>query len=977
MMLLRRRALISLMTIHLMKASPLLRIPLPEPMAVLPLVFLPSPSLITRWPRIESIPSDITVVANPGECTAVVYWSEPIASDNCTPSHQIIKESSVESGEVFSVGPTRVLYRAFDAMGNESAVQSFTVTVEDKESPVLVLPGNLTIHCGDELPAPWQTLQQLAAAGGSATDNCSLDESTFSLRSETASAENCPYVLTRTYEIADAHGNIATAQHRIIVEGEEPVLKSGQGTEDVTLTLNSTNNVTCNGGSDGSIVIEINSTNPPYSVSWSGPISGNESNLSGGSYTISNLEAGNYTITVTDQDNNPQTLNETVTEPDALIITSQPQNQTDCKENQVEFSVSVDNAVGTVNYQWQRKRPADADFGNVAGGNSATLTVTNIGVGGEDVHGSLYRVIVTDNCQAITSNEATLNVNEIIDLTPNQTLINICNGENVTYEVFTQGDVVGYEWKKSVTSGEWTTITNGGAYSGATTSALTIANATANESASYRVFVTFNTLNQPAGYPTCVESSDTRVRELVVDDESPVAICRNITVQLDAAGNATIVPADIDDGSSDNCGIASMTLSQTSFTCTDVGNNTVTLTVTDTNGNTSTCNAIVTVEDNVDPTANCQNITVQLDAAGNATIVPADVDNVSSDNCGIASMTLSQTSFTCTDVGNNTVTLTVTDTNGNTSTCNAIVTVEDNVDPTANCQNITVQLDAAGNATIVPADVDNVSSDNCGIASMTLSQTSFACADVGNNMVTLTVTDTNGNTSTCNATVNVEDNVAPTANCQNITLQLDATGNATIAEDAVNNGSSDNCGGTLTFDTNITSFNCSNVGANPVVLTVTDSNGNTATCNAIVTVEDTIPPTVATCPADVTVDNSPGFCYATETLVNPGTATAVDNCNPSPTITGTRSDGLNLTDNYPVGITTITWEATDGSNISTCEQTVEVIDNEGPTFTVPGDITIYADASCNENRDPAQTGNPINPKDNCTSTVKSNNRLFR
>ena len=44
------------------------------------------------------------------------------------------------------------------------------------------------------------------------------------------------------------------------------------------------------------------------------------------------------------------------------------------------------------------------------------------------------------------------------------------------------------------------------------------------------------------------------------------------------------------------------------------------------------------------------------------------------------------------------------------------------------------------------------------------------------------------------ATVTVEDNVNPTAICQDITVQLDASGNATIAEDAVNNGSSDACG---------------------------------------------------------------------------------------------------------------------------------------------------------------------------------------
>jgi hypothetical protein len=61
-------------------------------------------------------------------------------------------------------------------------------------------------------------------------------------------------------------------------------------------------------------------------------------------------------------------------------------------------------------------------------------------------------------------------------------------------------------------------------------------------------------------------------------------------------------------------------------------------------------------------------------------------------------------------------------------------------------------------------------------------------------VVTLTVTDANGNTSTCDATVTIEDNIAPTAICQNITVQLDATGTVTITSAQIDNGSSDNCG---------------------------------------------------------------------------------------------------------------------------------------------------------------------------------------
>lgn len=58
---------------------------------------------------------------------------------------------------------------------------------------------------------------------------------------------------------------------------------------------------------------------------------------------------------------------------------------------------------------------------------------------------------------------------------------------------------------------------------------------------------------------------------------------------------------------------------------------------------------------------------------------------------------------------------------------------------------------------------------------------------------------------------------------------------------------------------------------------------------------------------------------------NVGTATATDNCDPSVTITGVRSDAQALSAPYPAGVTTITWTATDAcGNSSQCPQTVTV-----------------------------------------------------
>ena len=129
----------------------------------------------------------------------------------------------------------------------------------------------------------------------------------------------------------------------------------------------------------------------------------------------------------------------------------------------------------------------------------------------------------------------------------------------------------------------------------------------------------------------------------------------------------------------------------------------------------------------------CQDVTLQLDGSGNGTLTTGDVDNGSSDNCDLTpTLTLSQTAFDCSHVGSNTVTLTVEDDNSNTATCTATITVEDTVDPTALCQDVTLQLDGSGNGTLTTGDVDNGSSDNCDATpTLTLSQTAFDCSHVG------------------------------------------------------------------------------------------------------------------------------------------------------------------------------------------------------------------------------------------------------
>src|SRR5262245_49021432 len=185
------------------------------------------------------------------------------------------------------------------------------------------------------------------------------------------------------------------------------------------------------------------------------------------------------------------------------------------------------------------------------------------------------------------------------------------------------------------------------------------------------------------------------------------------------------------------------------------------------------------------------------------------------------------------------------------------------------------------NAKIINKAVDNGSYDNYTPQANLVYETnikSFNCSNIGSPVtVTLKVTDASGNTTTATAIVTAEDKLKPTVVTKNITVPLDGTGNATITDKAVDNGSSDNCTAqaNLVFETNIKSFNCSNIGS-PVTVTlkVTDASGNAAMETAIVTIVDNTPPAISGSSPDVAVLSPPNHKMR-DVVIN---YTASDNC---------------------------------------------------------------------------------------------------
>lgn len=188
------------------------------------------------------------------------------------------------------------------------------------------------------------------------------------------------------------------------------------------------------------------------------------------------------------------------------------------------------------------------------------------------------------------------------------------------------------------------------------------------------------------------------------------------------------------------------------------------------------------------------------------------------------------------------------------------------------------------------------------------------------------------------------DTIDPIAVCQNINVQLDQDGQIIVSANDVDGGSSDNsCFFTLELNPN--TFDCSDLGANTVTLTVTDPSGNTDTCTTTIMIEDDLAP-LLTCPSNSSVayDSGEDF-YTLPDYASIGDVTAIDNCTSNVTILQNPAPGTQLT----IGTYTISFETTDDeNNTSNCSFeliVVEILSNGD--FEFNDGLSIYPNPTSN------------------------------
>jgi HYR domain/SprB repeat/Secretion system C-terminal sorting domain len=451
-------------------------------------------------------------------------------------------------------------------------------------------------------------------------------------------------------------------------------------------------NLSCNGANNGAAEVVITAGASPMTFAWSN-----------GEVTpsVSNLGAGLYTVNVTDGNGCPAVLSINIGQPSQLLANATTTAETALGANDGTATANPTGGTGAYSYAWSN--------------GTVLQTTINLAPGS-------YTVIITDE-NGCTIEQSVEVSSFLCAISAQNTIVNVsCAGAaNGAVTVSLQGGTApfNYAWSNGGTTA---TIANlsGGTYT------LNILDANGcNVSNTVKI-------DEPSPYSAW-------------DVQTVNPLCPN-----DATGAAT---ASISGGTQPYAFLWSN--GATGNTLSDVPAGDYSVQVTDDNGCESGTSVSLTSSDNELPTISAQNATLALNTNGSVQVTLADLSAQFSDNCGVAGTNISPQSFDCSNIGLQTVTLTVTDLSGNTAATTAQVNVVDNIVPVLTCP--TDILTCSYNNVVNYASP--VAEDNCLLAGnghwALEGPASGSSFPEGTTVVTYTYTDASGNNGSCSFDVTV------------------------------------------------------------------------------------------------------------------------------------------------------------------------------------------------------------------------------
>lgn len=149
------------------------------------------------------------------------------------------------------------------------------------------------------------------------------------------------------------------------------------------------------------------------------------------------------------------------------VITQQPMSQTDCETNSIRMMVTSN----ATQFQWEKKRPQDANFTSISGATQSSYQIYPTG-GTQHPSGTQYRVKLNINACQVISEPASITLHSITNIT-NPSICERGSGR-LEAQIPTINQASNFQWAVSINNAPFEDLADNSSYSGAQTPNLTI-----------------------------------------------------------------------------------------------------------------------------------------------------------------------------------------------------------------------------------------------------------------------------------------------------------------------------------------------------------------------------------------------------------------------------------------------------------------------------------------------------------------------
>ena len=258
---------------------------------------------------------------------AGIYTVTLIASNNCSQADTFTQQISVLGVTIQTTadscfGGNNAKAIAVVTGANSTLNYSWNTTpVQNKDTAVNLLAGNYSVTVSENntcsISTNFTINQPTKLAHNYVINNSSCSSSNGSaMITESGGTPNYTYVWQPSGNTTNSISNVSAGNYVVTIKDNNLCVDTAHITianngGNVTVSLNSLKSVSCFGGSNGKIVVNVSGGTPNYNYSWTPNVSSNNQ--------IQNVVAGNYSLTVTDANGcSSSPSNFTITQPTLL-----------------------------------------------------------------------------------------------------------------------------------------------------------------------------------------------------------------------------------------------------------------------------------------------------------------------------------------------------------------------------------------------------------------------------------------------------------------------------------------------------------------------------------------------------------------------------------------------------------------------------------------------------------------------------------